>query len=141
MRRTSHLRLHPRIHFGVCWSWLVAAGCSLPFLMSQGHTDTGSGSIYTRRAGKYYRSRLSAGEPVVNHSPAHHGHSVMGRGGFAMPGLWGALVWCHSRVRVEQGDPFGSSPRERTTVLVWESHISKVNVTLIRSLHLSELHL
>lgn len=58
-----------------------------------------------------------------------------------MPGLWGALVWCHSRMRVEQGDPFGSSPRERTTVLVWESHISKVNVTLIRSLHLSELHL
>lgn len=119
----------------------MAAGCSLPFLMSQGHTDTGSGSIYTRRAGKYYRSRLSAGEPVVNPSPAHHGHSVMGRGGFAMPGLWGALVWCHSRMRVEQGDPFGSSPRERTTVLVWESHISKVNVTLIRSLHLSELHL
>lgn len=65
----------------------------------------------------------------------------MGRGGFAMPGLWDALVGCPSRTRVEQGDPFSSSPRERTTVLVWESHISKISVTLVRSPHLSELHL
>lgn len=81
MRKTSHHRPQPHIHSGVCWSWLVAASCSLLFLMSQGHTDTGSGSIYTRRTGKYYRSRPSAGEPVVKHSPAHHGHSAMGGGG------------------------------------------------------------